>query len=229
MFVNVSNLNFYRGSPFLNKLASKSSFLGTFMVSPPLFLLSTVIVLRGKTSLSSLPCLPESVSCQGVPYSLNNSFAYNMLAWTFPFFIGLHFTYSDKLKMGGFNIQPSRMRRFGADKWALFFGICIFTIWIIGGLCWFYIKAAVLWYYLGFMLAIALSFTLPAVVLRRSHELHIHHYNIGMIFVLLIGYQSPWLTPLSGLFNGFMVEGVATYAFDPVFKLKHRLATESTV
>ena len=116
VFVNVSNLNFYRGSPFLNKFRSNSSFVWTAVFAPVIFLLATMIVLRGKNSLSSLDCFPEATSCQGVPYSLQDCLIYNMCFWVVPYFVGLHFTYFDKLKLSGFNIVPSKMRRWPLNQ-----------------------------------------------------------------------------------------------------------------
>ena len=69
VFVNVSNLNFYRGNPCLNKFGAYSSFLGTAALAPALFMLATMIVLRGKDSVSSLACAQDTTSCYGIPYS----------------------------------------------------------------------------------------------------------------------------------------------------------------
>ncbi len=58
----------------------------------------------------------------------------------------------------------------------------------------------------------------PAWLMRESHVLHIHHYNVGMIFVIMIAYQNIVLAVCSGIANGWMIEGVTVYAYDPVFK-----------
>lgn len=53
IYVNVSNLNNYRGNPLLNKFASYSSLLWTLALSPVLYFASVMIVLRSKNSVSS--------------------------------------------------------------------------------------------------------------------------------------------------------------------------------
>lgn len=141
-----------------------------------------------------------------------------MCFWVVPYFVGLHFTYFDKLKLSGFNIVPSKMRRWPLKNWLIFGIVCFLLLWEVIGLAYFYIKAKVLGYYCAAAFLIVAAVAIPAWLLKTTHELHIHHYNIGMAFVVLIGYQSAVLAPLSGLFNGLMIEGVSAYAYDPVFE-----------
>ena len=67
---------------------------------------------------------------------------------------------------------------------------------------------------------IVLVFLVPALLLRKTHVLHIHHYNVGMVFVVMIAYQNVLFAVFSGIANGWMIEGVTVYAYDPVFKPK---------
>ena len=62
-YVNISNLNFYRGDPFLNKRASYSALLWTILLSPIFFIASGMIMLRSKDSVSSLECVEGAISC----------------------------------------------------------------------------------------------------------------------------------------------------------------------
>lgn len=149
---------------------------------------ATLIVLRSKDSLSALPCTDSTTSCQDVPYSFGNCYVYNMFAWTLPFFFGLHFTYMDALKLPSFNLVPSKMRSWSKSNWVIFVLILLFVGWTLGSLIYFYIKAKVILYYLALLVALVLVFAIPAFVFRHTHELHVHHYNIGMVFVILIGY-----------------------------------------
>lgn len=147
-----------------------------------------MIVLRGKNSLSALDCKPENVSCHGVPYSFKQCLVYDICLWALFFFVGLHFTYLDKLKLNGFNLIPSKMRTWSAKNWAVFGAVCLFALWVVIGLGYFYAKAQVLVYYCGAAILIVASVGFTAWLLKSTHEVHIHHYNIGMAFVVLIGY-----------------------------------------
>ena len=111
-----------------------------------------------------------------------------MCFWVAPYFVGLHFTYFDKLKLNGFNIVPSKMSRWPAKNWLIFFVLCLLSLWVLIGLGYFYIEAKVLSYYCAAALIIMAAIAIPAWLLKTTHELHIHHYNIGMAFVVLIGY-----------------------------------------
>ena len=140
--------------------------------------------------------------------------------------MGLHFTYFDKLDMQGFNLVPSKMASWPLRFWIVFIVLCFVPLTVIGFLLYFYIKAEILLYYGLATLLIILAYAVPALILCKTHEVHVHHYNFASAFVVLIGYQSLILAPFSGIFNGMFVEGVATYAYDPVFK-KRKPAVEN--
>jgi len=43
------------------------------------------------------------------------------------------------------------------------------------------------WYILWFVI-IVLFFVIVTLVLRKTHHIHIHHYTIGMVLIVLVGY-----------------------------------------
>ena len=43
------------------------------------------------------------------------------------------------------------------------------------------------WYVLWFVIII-LFFVIVTLVLRKTHHIHIHHYTIGMVLIVLVGY-----------------------------------------
>jgi len=72
------------------------------------------------------------------------------------------------------------------------------------------------WYILWFVI-IALFFVIVTLALRKTHHLHIHHYTIGMVLILLIGYQSVPAALIMGFCNGMMIEGGSRWGYDPVW------------
>ena len=52
----------------------------------------------------------------------------------------------------------------------------------------------------------------------EGYELHIHHYFLGMIVMTCLGYQSPFITFVSAIFNGITLEGGSTYGYDPIYE-----------
>jgi len=102
--------------------------------------------------------------------------------------VGLHFTYFDLLDLHGFNLVPSRMARWPAKFWIVFILLTLIPVTVIGFLLYYYIKAEVLLYYGIATAVIILAYAIPAWVLCKTHELHVHHYNFAMAFVILIGF-----------------------------------------
>lgn len=213
-YVNVSNLSNYRRNPMLNKLASYSTLVWTVAFTPIFFLISVMIVLRSTHSRSSNACV--STDCNYVIYSQLDCFVYNVAVWGSGFATGLCFTYFKLFKLQ-LNLVPKQMKTWPLVNWLVFFGGLAVSFSIIVTILYYYHQSGVLLNYIVVVILILAALFIPAVVLRRSRHLHIHHYTIGMIFLTLIAYPIYPLAWLSGLFNGFMIEGGTTYAYDPIF------------
>ncbi len=65
---------------------------------------------------------------------------------------------------------------------------------------------------------IVLGFIAITLLYGQSYQIHIHHYTVGMLFVVLLGYQSLVVTILHGFVNGVMIEGASRWGYDPVWK-----------
>jgi len=52
---------------------------------------------------------------------------------------------------------------------------------------------------------------------RDAIDVHIHHYVVGFIAVLLISYQSVFFTFVSAIFSGVMIEGASRWGYDPIW------------
>lgn len=72
------------------------------------------------------------------------------------------------------------------------------------------------WYILWFFIII-LFFVVVTLALRKTHHIHVHHYTIGMVLILLIGYQSVPAALIMGFCNGMMIEGGSRWGYDPVW------------
>ena len=51
-----------------------------------------------------------------------------------------------------------------------------------------YVGAGVGWWYTLIIIGTALFFVVPTYILRKTHDLHIHHTNIGMFGAVILGY-----------------------------------------
>jgi uncharacterized membrane protein len=80
------------------------------------------------------------------------------------------------------------MQHWGPSLVLLSLIVLLLILGVISYLVVVYMVAGVLWYYLGVFLLILLMFAVPFLWLRQSHDFHVHHYNIGMVIVVLVGY-----------------------------------------
>lgn len=53
--------------------------------------------------------------------------------------------------------------------------------------------------------------------IRNLERMHLHHYIIGMMIMVFTSDQCPYITALNGVATGMMIDGVATWGFDPLF------------
>lgn len=137
-------------------------------------------------------------------------------------------TYFKLLELREFNLVPAQMKKWPLVNWVVFWinvGIALSILTVLG-IC--YTEAKVQWYYLGLFFLIMACIVLPGLIWRKTHHVHVHHYNVGMIFLVLIAYQNAFLAIFSGCANGWLVEGSTVYAFDAVFKRREdRVAPKS--
>jgi hypothetical protein len=222
MYVNVSNLSFYRGNPLLNKFASYSTLIWTIIFTPIFYLVSVMIMLRSADSRSSI-CFEDKNSCDDPNDLWVDCYLNNVVLWGSGFVFGLCFTYFKLFKLQ-LNLVPKQMKTWPLINWVIFLVVLGIGIGVVGMSLYYYYTSGVMVHYIALFIFILASLFVPALLLRKSHSLHIHHYTIGMIFLALIAYPFYPLTWLSGVANGWMIEGGTTYAFDPIFnrrKVKH--------
>lgn len=82
------------------------------------------------------------------------------------------------------------MKIWTAKLWLVFVGAIVIILGIVAYFTWVYVVADVIWQYCIFFVAICSVLGVISLILRKSHSIHIHHYNIGMVAVALIGYRS---------------------------------------
>ena len=115
-------------------------------------------------------------------------------------------------------MTPEAIKNQGCLLRVLFVVMICAAVGLIGLLAYLYYVAGVIWLYAGFLCLVVLFFTVPTLCLRKTHELHIHHTNIGMILATLLGYQSIPVTILHGIANGIMIEGGARWGYDAIWE-----------
>ena len=92
MYVQMSNLNYYRDSLFLSRRMTKRDFYYTIAFAPIFYFVSSIMVLRSQHDCSSSPCSPHfhpHRSCVNKPYTFNQVFFYNLCVWGTAYTLGL--------------------------------------------------------------------------------------------------------------------------------------------
>ena len=141
-------------------------------------------------------------------------FIYNYFVWTLAYFIGLQFTHADQGIMQEFVLDWNVMKNWPPVLWAVFFALVAFLLVLVVTVFKLYIALGILKWYLLAMGVFASWFYIKA---KAAKDVHIHHYCIGAAVVSVCCYQDAFITFVSGIFTGIMIEGGSRWAYDPVF------------
>ena len=177
-----------------------------------MFMTSAMLVLRSPEDLSQTE--------GSEPYSKLNCLLYNQLLWTPAYLLGLQFTHLDHGEMKGFRMTYDEISKQTPFLRGLFIFLITFTISTLVFFTYLYMQAGIEWFYASILILTILVFTVPTYLLRDTHNLHIHHTNIGMWAAIMCGYQHPVITIFHGWSNGVMIEGGARWGYDPIWERK---------
>lgn len=213
-YVNVSNLNFYRKNICKTNSNRWLDFLLLPLFAPILFILSSIIVLRADTDIAS-------TGDDDYRYPWWNCFMFNAFAWQIAYFIGLQFTHFDKGPMVHFVLTPDKIKKWPKILFVISGVILILALAILGYMIYAYWISGMFFYYLAWCFIIMAIFGLITCCVRKTHKVHMHHYTVGMIVILTIGYQSIPAAIVHAFCNGMMIEGGSRWGYDPVWIRKH--------
>lgn len=114
--------------------------------------------------------------------------------------------------MKKFVLKWDIMKTWPAVLWVLFFVLIAAFCGLISFIGYYYIKFQLEWFYIGYGVCLVSYF-----LIRGIGTAHIHHYVIAMIVISIIGYQTPFLTIIQGIFSGVMIEGSSRWGLDPIW------------
>jgi hypothetical protein len=153
-------------------------------------------------------------------YSLWQVFWYNYIC-VLVFFLGLNFTHMGKTPLSKINLKIESIKKFTKGIWIAFIVILLITAANFGYAFYLYAQSGILFMYLTVM-ALELGFVIiVSLILRKTHYFHFHHYVWGCFIMMLTGYQNIYISMLSFLVSGIMIEGVSRWGCDRWWYLKH--------
>ena len=211
-FVNQSNLNFYRKSWIQTNSTKYRDFLCVPFLAPIFWILSANFVLMA----------PEDIDATtpGYRYPWWHVFLYNLFAWTLPYYVGLQFTHFDKGVMTKFVLKPEKMKTWPKILWIIFVSIIVLALAIVGYMIYAYIMADRWWQYIVWTLVVILGFVGITVACSKCYSIHMHHYTVGCIVIVLLGYRSIPCAIVHAFCNGMMIEGGSRWGYDPIWIYK---------
>lgn len=66
--------------------------------------------------------------------------------------------------------------------------VVLIVLAVLGYLIAVYITCGVIFWYIGWFALIILSFVIITCAIKKTHTIHVHHYTIGMVLIVLVGY-----------------------------------------
>ena len=119
--------------------------------------------------------------------------------------------------MQQFSLNPEFIKKWPKILYFIAVGVVVIVLAVLGYLLAVYILDRYIYWYLIWFAIIVLFFVLVTLALKKTHHIHVHHYTIGMVLVVLIGYQSIPAALMMGFCNGMMIEGGSRWGYDPIW------------
>lgn len=109
------------------------------------------------------------------------------------------------------------MRKWPKILWIIFVSLIVLALAIVGYMIYAYVMADRIWWYVGWTALVIGGFIGITVVCNKCYRIHMHHYTVGMIVIVLLGYQSIPCAIVHAFCNGMMVEGGSRWGYDPIW------------
>jgi prepilin signal peptidase PulO-like enzyme (type II secretory pathway) len=109
--------------------------------------------------------------------------------------------------------------------WVFFFCVAAGIVFLLYKIAFMYASVGtnLAWYYGAAYLLLNLIIIAITCIRRKTHDLHIHHYSVGLALAVFFAYPAHWVSIVHGFGNGMLVEGGSTYGYDPTWKKKELL------
>jgi len=146
-------------------------------------------------------------------YNGTEVFQYNLL-WLIAYYFGLQFTHADQGILKKFVLDWNVMKTWPPILWAVFCVLIAAILLLVSILVRVYVEYHILKDYFYLIAVIAAWFYYKS---QGAKNIHVHHYTLMMGLQALCCYQDIFITVLSGVFNGIMIEGASRWGYDPIF------------
>lgn len=205
VYVNASNMNCSRASLFHSSYPNYRDFATLILLIPVIYLGGNIVMLRSPTDTD-----PESDSALTDYDCLKN----NMGFWFLGMFMGLNYTHYNQGFLKDLSFTPEKMRTWGPGLWI--FGISMIVYYwaniLFSAYCFISIGRG--FFQLKVILAVVGPSILITIALRKTHQVHFHHYTGGLWGIPFHWFPHPIVIFQGGFCTGLLIEGVARWGFD---------------
>jgi hypothetical protein len=133
---------------------------------------------------------------------------------------GIHFNYLDVGMLQKLSLSSHHIMQWGREIWGIFIAICVIVVGLLSLMVNEIIILGRLGIYIGIYSVIILIIAIIGMMLRNTHEIHFHHYILGVLFLPLTFSQTYLSSVLQGLCLGLYTDGVSRWGMDPLFEKK---------
>lgn len=139
---------------------------------------------------------------------------YNLSYYVLPFYFGLNWTHLQRWKpLRGVSASPAGIKQLMSTPQACVVVAAALPL-VLGALGYHIHLIATSEYtglYLGYTLGLVGGIVLTTVLVRRSHEIHLHHFFTTCVLIPLTSFDSPISAICQSLLAGIYIEGSARF------------------
>jgi len=188
-----------RPGPFLDRRGGYEQFTRLMLFAPLLYVLGPRCVL----------------TAFGSPGAWRD----NLLGYALPFFVGLQFFYLQRIDAINFSLTADDFARMGPVAIAVFGGLGLLIVALLGLHAWWAHRAGILLPYVLCGIGSVLFIALVTYLVRDTRHLHIHHWFVGIYFVPFTRFPNPLSRGVQAVCAAIGVEGIAEWSMATLWEL----------
>ncbi|CDW76705.1 UNKNOWN [Stylonychia lemnae] len=216
-------------SELLKKHGSYDSFFKLLGYSVVFFLTSGVVILGHRYDYSGYCADDHEIPVAHTITKLNDVgcrllteqevIQQNFYTWTIATVVGLQFTHLSRSKLfGDFDFEGNFLSYWPLRNYFILVAVVGFSLYVLVVLNDLYIFVHAFYFYTAiFVASLAILFALIQFVFGID-RFHLHHYVIAQYILVFSCFQTPLITWINGYVTGMMIDGGASFDWDPLFE-----------
>eukprot|EP01089_Gocevia_fonbrunei_P022560 TRINITY_DN9163_c0_g1_i1.p1 TRINITY_DN9163_c0_g1~~TRINITY_DN9163_c0_g1_i1.p1 ORF type:complete len:399 (+),score=40.26 TRINITY_DN9163_c0_g1_i1:76-1272(+) len=215
-----------RFSPFSNRKQRHRDIFYLLIVGFFLFFLAPIFTISGRVNPdTATTSFTDSIFHNIHEDSIAFSVIYNFFCYIIPFWIGIHYTYLDKLSpinKLGVKFHEGRWRQYTRNEALVIFTLILFALIYFGVHIWllFVEGFVVVMFYCVIYVCFACVLYLISLygIIFEKYVFYPNHYFVALVLIPFTRFENPFSAIGQGLLVGVFVEGVARWNFGSLWQ-----------